>query len=77
MLTARDPSLLSEPLAVDCEAVVEWRALTVALLDRLARLVQHKIGVARGHATCSILEGGTWAAGRRIAQQKRADGSHR
>lgn len=74
VLTARDPSLLSEPLAVDCEAVVEWRALTVALLDRLARLVQHRIGGRAAMPLASILEGGTWAAGRRIAQQKRADG---
>ena len=74
VLTARDPSLLSEPLAVDCEAVVEWRTLTVALLDRLARLVQHRIGGRAAMPLASILEGGTWAAGRRIAQQKRADG---
>lgn len=74
VLTARDPSLLSEPLAVDCEAVVEWRALTVALLDRLARLVQHRIGGRAAMPLASVLEGGTWAAGRRIAQQKRADG---
>jgi hypothetical protein len=75
VLTARDPSLLDPPLAVDCEAVVEWRALTVALLDRLARLVKDRLGVApNALPLASILEGGTWAAGRKIAQRKRSDG---
>jgi hypothetical protein len=76
VLIARNPSLLHQELAVDSEAVVEWRALTVALLDRIAPLVKHKLGVARDALSLgSILEGGTWAAGRRIAKQKRPDGS--
>ena len=55
------------------EAVVEWRALTVALLDRLAdrvraRLQRPDMPLAR------ILEGGTWAAGRRVAAELRPDG---
>ena len=46
--------------------IVEWRALTVALLDELAPLVA-RIARRRRDALplACILEGGTWAAGRR------------
>jgi hypothetical protein len=50
--------------------VVEWRALTVALLDRLALLVRERLD-ARDLTLASILEGGTWAAGRRLADERR------
>jgi hypothetical protein len=49
---------------------VEWRALTVALLDRLAPLVRERLG-APDMPLASILEGGTWAAGRRLADERR------
>jgi hypothetical protein len=76
IVVARDDALASTPLMVDAEPVVEWRALTVALLDRLAPLVKERLGVAPDAMPLgSILEGGTWAAGRKIAKQKRADGS--
>jgi hypothetical protein len=56
--------------------VVEWRALTVALLDRLALAVRARLN--RGAADlplAKILQGGTWAAGRELAFARRADGS--
>jgi hypothetical protein len=73
VLQLRDPALAATPLPVEHEAVVEWRALTVALLDRLAdrvrtRLRRPDLPLAR------ILEGGTWAAGRRVAAELRSDG---
>ncbi|MFI4996681.1 MAG: URC4/urg3 family protein [Hyphomicrobiales bacterium] len=59
-----------------CPLVVEWRALTVALLDEVADLIRRKLGHdALALPLAKILEGGTWAAGRRIARQMRADGS--
>ncbi len=57
-------------LAVGSEAVVEWRALTVALLDELAPLVRARLDAPELPFAC-ILEGGTWAAGRELAQQLR------
>ena len=75
VLALRDPAQASTPLPVDCEAVVEWRALTVALLDSLLPLVRSRLGVtADGFALGSLLEGGTWAAGRTIAREKRPGG---
>ena len=54
------------------ELVVEWRALTVALLDELAVLVRERLGVdAEAMPLACVLEGGTWAAGRLLAQRTR------
>jgi Protein of unknown function (DUF1688) len=75
VIIPRDHALMQRALAPADVAVVEWRALTVALLDKLAPLVRTELGVTDAHMPlASILEGGTWAAGRRIAQEKRADG---
>jgi len=58
------------PVPVDHELVVEWRALTVALADELAPLVRAELGLPDLPLAC-ILEGGTWAAGRELAQALR------
>jgi len=56
--------------------VVEWRALTVALLDRMAGLVRERLGLNACELPLPrILQGGTWAAGRAMARKLRADGS--
>ena len=56
----------------DSEVIVEWRALTVALLDRLVPLVAARLGVAPGELPLiRVLEGGTWAAGRELADRRR------
>ncbi len=52
--------------------IVEWRALTVMLLDRVAPLVRERLGVELPLA--KVLEGGTWHAGREIARELRDDG---
>ncbi len=64
------------PHAVDSRLVVEWRALTVALLDRIAPLVRERLGIGEAAALplAKVLEGGTWAAGRRIARERRPGG---
>ena len=75
VIVPRDPTLAATPLTPGQEPIVEWRALTVALLDEIAPLVRAELGVtAQQMPLASILEGGTWAAGRRIAKEKRADG---
>ena len=48
--------------AVDLTLVVEWRALTVALLDRLADLVRQRLRRNAAELPLGmILQGGTWA----------------
>ena len=74
-LVARDDDLLRRPLDPFEEAVVEWRALTVALLDRLAERVRHRFGLdAAQFPLAKVLEGGSWAAGREIAGEIRPGG---
>ena len=61
---------------VSSALVVEWRALTVALLDRLADGVRKRLGLdAVSLPLAKVLEGGSWAAGRRLARERRADAS--
>jgi hypothetical protein len=75
-LGLRDQAAAERQHEVDSTLVVEWRALTVALLDRLAALVRQRLGRdARQLPMGKILQGGTWAAGRAIAGKLRADGS--
>ncbi len=75
VLAPRDPAPRA-PLAVDHPAVVEWRALTVALLDRLAPMLRERLGRSAAELPLArLLQGGTWDAGRRIARERRPDGS--
>jgi hypothetical protein len=76
VLQFRDPAAARETHDVASTLVVEWRALTVALLDRLADLVRQRLGLdANSFPLARMLEGGSWAAGRRIARERRPDGS--
>lgn len=74
VLAARDRGALERPQRVDSPFVVEWRALTVALLDRLADTIREKLGMDPGQLPLiKVLEGGTWQAGRRIARERRGE----
>lgn len=56
--------------------VVEWRALTVALLDRLAGDLRQRLGLdAVSLPLAKVLQGGSWAAGRLLARERRVDAS--
>jgi hypothetical protein len=76
VLVLRDPDEAAREHDVGAALIVEWRALTVALLDRLASAMRTKLNTdAATLPLAKILEGGTWAAGRAIARKLRADGS--
>jgi hypothetical protein len=76
VLAFRDAESAQREHQVGSALVVEWRALTVALLDRLADRVRQRRGVdATALPLAKILEGGTWAAGRLLARERRADAS--
>ena len=72
VLAEREPS--PHPLPVDHSKIVEWRAATVTLLDRVAELVRRRLD-APELPLAAILEGGTWLAGRQLARERRADGA--
>ena len=76
VLEPRDAALARQSLAPDSEPVVEWRALTVILLDEIAQLVRARLDMdASSLPLAKVLEGGTWSAGRRLAHEMRADGA--
>ncbi len=75
-LILRDPAAGATPHTVDEPLIVEWRAATVTLLSRLAPMVREALGVGADELPlAALLEGGTWLAGRQMAQARRADGS--
>lgn len=58
----------------DSEIIIEWRALTIQLLDQIAQKVQNSLGFTPTEfPLAKVLEGGTWWAGRKIAKSKRED----
>jgi hypothetical protein len=72
VIVPKTASLLSQSLTAGDQAIVEWRALTVALIDALAPRVRVRLGLsAEQMPLASVLEGGTWAAGRKLAAEKR------
>ena len=76
VLVLRDPADAALAHDVASPLIVEWRALTVALLDRLAAMVRERLKLdAVSLPLAKVLEGGTWAAGRKVARQRRQDGS--
>jgi hypothetical protein len=76
VIALKDPADAGRAHAVDSQLVVEWRALTVALLDRIADPIRARLGFsAADFPLAKALEGGTWATGRRLAKEKRGDGS--
>jgi hypothetical protein len=76
VLIMRDPAEAARQHDVGSFLVVEWRALTVALLDRLADVIRAKLNTDGIELPLAkILEGGTWAAGRTLAHERRADGA--
>jgi hypothetical protein len=71
-----DRGTLAEPFDPRSTLVVEWRALTVVLMDMLAEKVRTKLGLdAERLPLARLLEGGTWIAGRRIALERRPSGA--
>jgi hypothetical protein len=75
VLEPRYPAVTEQAHRPDEEVIVEWRALTIALLDRTAERVREELGqTTESMPLARVLEGGTWAAGREIARERRAGG---
>ena len=75
VLMPRDVAASARTYEVADPFVVGWRSMTIALLDQIAPLVGSRLGLTpRQFPLACVLEGGTWAAGRRIAREKRIEG---
>ncbi|HMC14985.1 MAG TPA: URC4/urg3 family protein [Albitalea sp.] len=76
VIVPRDREALQDRRTPGDPWVVEWRALTVALIDELAPLIRTELGAAADTLPLAcLLEGGTWAAGRQIAAERRDSGA--
>ena len=76
VLQLREEAQAAAAHEVGSTLIVEWRALTVALIDRLADLVRGRLGRdAASFPLAKVLQGGSWAAGRELARRRRSDGA--
>ena len=74
-LRPKQSRLLTDSFKPGDEAIVEWRALTVALLDKVADHVRVHLGLdAQRLPLVKVLEAGTWFAGRTLAAERRPGG---
>ncbi len=76
LLTLKNPRMAELSHRPDSELIIEWRALTIALLDRMAAAIQQKLHKSSSEfPLAKVLEGGTWWAGRKAAKALRTDSS--
>jgi hypothetical protein len=76
LLSLKDESSKSKAHKPDSDLIVEWRALTIVLLDKIGQLVRQKLNKTENDfPLAKVLEGGTWWAGRIAAKELRADGT--
>lgn len=72
VIVPRDAAFAQHAVRPGDTWTIEWRALTVTLLDELAPRVRRQLGVDEAaFPLACLLEGGTWAAGRAIAGERR------
>ncbi|KAJ0115147.1 urg3 [Diaporthe amygdali] len=55
------------------DVIVEWRALTLNLLDRVYESIVSRMGQGVHLTMAQVLEAGTWKSGREIAAQRRPE----
>jgi hypothetical protein len=76
VLSLRDETAREREHTVASDLVIEWRALTVALLDLLASDVRTELGLSGEELPLAcVLQGGSWSAGRAIAAERRPGGA--
>jgi hypothetical protein len=75
LIELRDEQQALRQHSPESELILEWRALTVTLLDLIGNEVRTLLGKTTEELPLvKILEGGTWHAGRKIAATLRSDG---
>jgi hypothetical protein len=73
LLQLKDPARAQQKHLPSSELIVEWRSLTVSLLDRIADTIRQRLDLP-DLPLVKILQGGTWTAGRKIAAERRSGG---
>lgn len=75
VLALKNPKLAGERLQASHPAIIEWRALTVQLLDEVGNRTRKKMGKTEAELPLAcVLQGGTWSAGRETAKKLRPGG---
>lgn len=76
LITLKDKNQLEKFHHPGSPLIIEWRALTIVLLDEIGKKVTELLGKkSSDFPLARVLEGGTWWAGRKIAALLRKDGS--
>ena len=76
LLVPKQAAVMGDSHLPSSPVVVEWRSLTVVMLDLIGDRVRHLLNKSPEELPLiKVLEGGTWAAGRRIARQLRSTGA--
>ena len=76
LLELKDNNLSEKLHKPDSNIIIEWRSLTIIILDKIAEILRQKLNLtSQEFPLVKVLQGGTWNAGREIAKQQRFDGS--
>jgi len=76
LLSLKEHGLYQKAHKPDSELIIEWRALTIVMLDKIGEIVRKKLNKTEAEfPLAKVLEGGTWWAGRMAAKEKRSDGA--
>jgi len=76
VLVPKHAGVLSNTHEVSSPVVVEWRALSIVMLDKIAVEIRRLLGLDADQLPLArVLEGGTWRAGRQIARERRQGGA--
>jgi len=76
LLKLKNSHAITQTHSPDSELIVEWRALTVALLDEMRLPVADILGISADRfPLAKLLEGGSWAAGRKLAFKRDPEGN--
>lgn len=72
LISLRDPDDAQTAWTPASDIIIEWRALTICLLDKIALQITTALRTTpEAFPLAKVLEGGTWAAGRKLAMQTR------
>lgn len=76
LITLNNPEDAEKKWEPSSDLIIEWRALTIHLLDLIGERVQKALKKTPAEfPLAKVLEGGTWWAGRYLAQEKRQGGT--
>ncbi|SFC61457.1 URC4/urg3 family protein [Pseudoalteromonas denitrificans] len=75
LIELKDKTLFDQSHLASSDLIIEWRALTIILLDKIGDKIRDSLNMSKNELPLAkVLEGGTWWAGRKAAKELRANG---